>query len=78
MDTLNQSMLAFVGLLAALGVGTAALMLSRAGFDYMFSRGNPRNRAGAHESLIDVGKGAALVMGAALIAGIIIATFKFG
>jgi sulfite exporter TauE/SafE len=78
MDALNSSLLAGATALVALGIGVAALMLSRSGFDYMMSRGNPRNVAQAHDSVIRVIQGAILVIGAALISGIIFATIKFG
>lgn len=47
--------------------GWFAIHTARAGFDYMSSRGNPRARAQAHESIRDNIIGFALVVGAASI-----------
>jgi hypothetical protein len=77
MAGLNQSLLAAVGLLALAGVGWLALHTIRAGFDYAAARGNPRNRAQAHESLWDIGRGALLIVAAPAIATLIYATVKF-
>jgi hypothetical protein len=77
MGALNASLLAGAVALAGIGVGWLAIHISRAGFDYVSARGNPRNRAGAHESLWDAGKGALLIFGAPIIAGLIFATLKF-
>lgn len=61
-----------VMLIGGAGLGIATIMGARVGFDYMFSRGNPRNRAQAHESGVDIVKGvivvAVCVAGAAAIA----------
>lgn len=51
--------------------GWFAVHLARAGFDYMSSRGNPRNRAQAHESIRDNLIGFAIVIGATTIGGFI-------
>lgn len=78
MSGLETSMLAIVTALALGGVGWAAIHTIRTGFDYAAARGNPRNRAQAHESLWDIGKGAALIGGAAAIATFAFTTIKFG
>ena len=77
MNGLETSMLAIVTALAVGGIGWAALHTIRSGFDYVSARGNPRNRAQAHETLWDVGKGAALIAGAAAIAAFAFSTIKF-
>lgn len=77
MGNLPASLLAAVAAITLLGVGWLALHLSRTGFDYAAARGNPRNRAQAHEALWDIGKGAALIVGAPLLAAFIIATIHF-
>lgn len=74
MANLNGSLLAICALLASVGVGWLAVHLARTGFDYSGARGNPRQRAQAHESLWDIGKGAALIFGAAALAGLAAAT----
>jgi len=74
---LESSMLAIVGALALGGVGWAALQTIRTGFDDAAARGNPRNRAQAHESLWDIGKGAALIAGAAALATFAFSTIHF-
>jgi hypothetical protein len=76
MGTLEASLIAAVTSIAILGVGWVALHVQRAGFDYTSSRGNPRNKAMAHESLWDTGKGALLIVGAPIIAALIFATIK--
>lgn len=78
MGGLNASMLAIVTALAVAGAGWVAIHLIRSGFDYVSARGNPRNRAQAHETLWDVGKGAVLIGGAAAIAAFAFATIHFG
>jgi hypothetical protein len=77
MSGLNASLLAATVLLAGAGIGWLALHTIRAGFDYTSARGNPRNRAQAHESLWDIGRGALLIVGAPAIAALIFATVKF-
>lgn len=77
MGNLNASLLAIVALLASVGVGYAAIHLSRTGFDYAGARGNPRQRAQAHESLWDIGKGLLLILGAAAIAGVAVSVIHF-
>jgi hypothetical protein len=77
MGGLESSMLAIVAALALGGVGWAALHTIRTGFDYAAARGNPRNRAQAHESLWDIGKGAALIGGAAGLAAFVFNTVHF-
>ncbi len=78
MGGVNASLLALVAAGALLGVGAAAIYIQRAGIDYMGTRGNPRNRAQAHESIWDVGKGLLLVLGAAAIATFLVSTIHFG
>jgi len=56
--------------------GWFAIHTARAGFDYMSSRGNPRNRAQAHESLRDNIIGFALVVGATSIGAFIATSIK--
>lgn len=77
MNGLEASMLAIVTALALGGVGWAALHTIRTGFDYTSARGNPRNRAQAHEALWDIGKGLALIGGAAAVATFAFNTIKF-
>jgi len=77
MAAANVSLLAAVAALALAGVGWVALHVIRTGYDYASARGNPRNRAQAHESLWDAGKGALLIAGASAIAAFIFATLKF-
>lgn len=76
MGGVNTSLLALVALGGTVAAGFAAIHILRSGFDYMGARGNPRNRAQAHESLWDVGKGILLVIGAAAIATLLVATIK--
>jgi hypothetical protein len=76
MGGLNSSLLAIVALLVTVGVGWVAIHILRTGFDYVSARGNPRNRAGAHDALWDIGKGALLIIGAAAIAAIAFQTIK--
>ena len=78
MAGVNTSLLAIVAALAVIGVGWLAINLVRAGFDYAAARGNPRNRAQAHETLFDIGKGAILIFGAAAIAAFAATTIRFG
>lgn len=72
------SVTALLVLLGTLAGAWFVAHFARAGFDYMGSRGNPRNRAQAHESLRDLIIGAAIVAmalgGGALI---IFNTIKF-
>jgi hypothetical protein len=77
MAGLNTSMLAIVAALVLGGVGWAAIHLARAGFDYIHEGNNPRGKAMAHESLWAVGKGAALIAGAAGIAAFAFSTIHF-
>lgn len=77
MTGLEASMIAIVTALALGGVGWLAIHTIRTGFDYAGARGNPRNRAQAHESLWDIGKGAALIGGAAAIATFAFSTIHF-
>ena len=77
MSGANASLLALVAAGVVLAVGYAAIHVMRSGFDYMSSRGNPRNRAQAHESLWDIGKGVLLVAGAGAIGAFLVATIKF-
>lgn len=70
-------MLALVTTIALASAGWLALQVIRAGWDYASARGNPRNRAQAHETLWDVGKGAALIAGAAAIAALAVKTLVF-
>jgi hypothetical protein len=58
--------------ITAFGGIVAALFLARGGFDYIMARGNPRNRDQAHNTLIDVGKGVAL-LGLSLVLGYFLA-----
>jgi hypothetical protein len=78
MGEVNTAELAVCAALALAGVGWLAIHLVRAGFDYASSRGNPRNKAAAHDTLFDVGKGALLIFGAPAIAAFIFATVHFG
>jgi ABC-type Fe3+ transport system permease subunit len=67
---MNGVQAALLGLVAAgvvFGGGWFAIHQMRAGFDYMSSRGNPRNRAAAHESIRDNLIGLVLVLSAAAI-----------
>ena len=77
MGGVNTSLLAIVAAIVTVAGGFAAIYISRAGIDYMGSRGNPRNRAQAHESLWDVGKGVLLVLGAAAIATWAVTNIRF-
>ncbi len=77
MAGVNASLLALVAAGGLVGVGFAGIYIVRAGIDYMGSRGNPRNRAQAHETLWDIGKGLLLVLGAGAIAAFLAATIKF-
>lgn len=77
MGGVNTSLLAIVAGLVTIGGGFAAIYIARAGIDYMGGRGNPRNRAQAHESLWDVGKGLLLLLGAAAIAGWAVTNIRF-
>lgn len=77
MGNLPASLLAVVTAIASLGIGWVALHTIRTGFDYAAARGNPRNRAQAHEALWDIAKGAALIIGAAALATFIFATVRF-
>lgn len=67
MDAVNARLLALAAGLVILGIGGAVLMFQRVGWDYMFSRGNPRNRAGAHEGGIDIVKGLIFIISSAAI-----------
>lgn len=58
---INASLLAMVAFLAVPAVGWLALNGLRAGADYAGSRGNPRNRDQAHQSLVDLAKGALIM-----------------
>jgi ABC-type phosphate transport system permease subunit len=73
----NASMLALVAAAVTLGVGWIALHVIRAGFDYISTRGNPRNRAAAHETIRDIIIGTVLIVGAAAIAAFLFATMHF-
>jgi len=75
---LTSTFAAITALVLSGGVGWLALNTIRAGFDYASARGNPRNRAGAHETLWDVGKGALLIFGGTLLAAAIFAAIKLG
>lgn len=58
----NTALLALAALLAIPGLAWFTVHAIRVGFDYMSARGNPRNRAGAHESARDLILGAAIVI----------------
>jgi len=77
MDTLWGSMLALVAALAGGAVALGALNFIRAGVTRMSANGNPRNRAQAHDSMIDVGIGMLMVVGAAAIATFLFNTLHF-
>lgn len=70
------SFVALGALLLTGGIGWIAIHLMRTGFDYASSRGNPRNRAQAHESLVDQVKGAGLILGGPALAALVWATIK--
>jgi hypothetical protein len=65
MQALSDELIAFVLMLALAGGGAFAVYAMRSGFDYMGTRGNPRARAQAHESLVDLVKGALIIAGCA-------------
>lgn len=65
----NASILALIALIIPAAGGWLAFNGLRAGADYAGSRGNPRNRAQAHESLIDLGKGALIMAFFGLLGG---------
>jgi hypothetical protein len=75
---LNNSLVAMAGLMMITGVGFATVFAVRAGIDYMGARGNPRGRAQAHESLVDIIKGAVIVLGAVVGTALFYNTIKFG
>lgn len=77
MEGLNTSLLAIAAALAVAGIGWIALQVMRTGFDYSGARGNPRNRAQAHESLWDIGKGALLIFGASGVAALAASLIHF-
>jgi hypothetical protein len=64
MGGVNTALIALASLFALAGVGWFTLHAVRMGFDYMSARGNPRNRAGAHESGRDLLVGGLIVIGA--------------
>lgn len=59
----STELIALVAAVAAVGGGWFVLHGARLAFDYMSTRGNPRNRAQAHES------GRDLIIGALILAG---------
>ena len=65
----NQAILGLIAFIIPMAAGWLALTGLRAGADYAGSRGNPRNRAQAHESLIDLGKGALIMAFFGLLGG---------
>lgn len=64
MGGFSTSMIALAALFAAAGLGWFTVHAIRVGFDYMSARGNPRNRASAHESARDLILGGVIVIGA--------------
>lgn len=77
MGGVQTSLIALVTAGALATVGWAAIHTMRAGFDYMSSRGNPRNRAQAHESMRDIVVGIVLVGGATAVATFLVNTIHF-
>jgi hypothetical protein len=72
----EASLMAIGTALGGLGLGWFLVHNIRNGFDYIASRGNPRNRAQAHESIRDSLIGAAIIAaclgtGAAYVFGLI-------
>ena len=78
MGGVNASLLAMATAGGLAIAGWAAVHIVRAGFDYMSTRGNPRNRAQAHESMRDVVIGVLLAGGAIGIGAFVVANMKFG
>lgn len=74
MGGVETSLLALTGAGIVFSGGWAAIHLMRSGFDYMSGRGNPRNRAQAHESVKDILIGFGLCVGAPALATFIAAT----
>lgn len=77
MDPLWAGLLALVTALAGGAVALGALNMVRAGVTRMSANGNPRNRAQAHDSMIDVGIGIVMVVGATAIATFLYNTLHF-
>lgn len=70
---INAPLIALTSLLiGGIVLGIATLSGLRLGADYMLTRGNPRNRDQAHNTLVDLIKGLAIVgstvAGAAIVA----------
>lgn len=76
MGNLNNSMIALATLFGTLGLGWVTVHTVRVGWDYVSTRGNPRNRAQAHESARDIMIGAAIIIGAVAGAALIYSTIK--
>jgi hypothetical protein len=67
MDVSSQ-MTVLIGALGVFAVSWAAIHMIRAGIDYMSSRGNPRNRDSANQSVIGILIGLGLTgMGVAIV-----------
>lgn len=77
MGGVNTSLIALTVAAVVFAVGWFTIHLARAGFDYMSSRGNPRNRAQAHESIRDALIGFLIVVGAVAIGGFIATQVHF-
>ncbi len=71
MGGVQTSLVALIAGALVFSGGWFGIHLVRAGFDYMSSRGNPRNRAQAHESIRDAIIGFAIVIGAVTIGAFI-------
>jgi hypothetical protein len=77
-DVLDKGLLDIATKLALLADGVAVLCIIGCGFYYMMARGNPRGQGQAWSWLVDVGKGAALVLGATAVAKLLTDNLKFG
>lgn len=65
---ITPQMMALITALALFAISWGGIHMVRAGIDYMASRGNPRNRDQANQSVVDIAKGIGLAgIGVALV-----------